>query len=74
MSDWIVGMKLVDGKGEKVILPGVNPPDPDVMKAARVNLGLFGVVVEFTVQVKQMSKCEVNNDFSQKLKVNKFTL
>ena len=70
MSDWIVGMQLVDGKGEVRCLPRDKHANSDVMKAARVNLGLFGVVLEFTVKVKPMSKCRVKNDFTLKVKVN----
>jgi hypothetical protein len=64
-------MKLVDGNGVIRSLPGdidstsVSPED--VMKAAQTNLGLYGVILEFTVKVQPMSNCEVNNVFNLKM-------
>ena len=43
----------------------------DVMKAARTNLGLYGVILEFTLKVQPMSNCEVKNVFDLKMEVNK---
>ena len=74
MSDWIVSLRVVDGGGEIRNLP--NDPEAksvtpeEVLKAAQVNLGLFGVVLEFTVKVQPMSKSDVKNIFSKKLEVN----
>ena len=68
-------MKLVDGNGVIRSLPGdidstsVSPED--VMKAARTNLGLYGVILEFTLKVQPMSNCEVKNVFDLKMEVNK---
>ena len=73
MSDWIVGMKLVDGNGVIRSLPGdigTLPVSPEeVMKAAKVNLGLFGVILEFTMKVQPMSNSQVKNIFSLKMEV-----
>ena len=68
MSDWIVSMTIVDGFGNVRPLSELHTSD-DIMKAARTNLGLFGVILEFTVKVKPMSNAKVNNLFSMKLKV-----
>ena len=80
MSDWIVSMKLVDGSGAVRTLPqdttatnlspGESPvSSEDILKAAQANLGLFGVILEFTVKVQPMSNCTVNNIFTKKMKV-----
>ena len=67
-------MKLVDGNGVIRSLPGdidstsVSPED--VMKAAQTNLGLYGVILEFTLKVQPMSNCEVRNIFDLKMEVN----
>ena len=73
LSDWVVSMKLVDGNGDIRSLPGdigsssVSPDD--VMKAAQANLGLYGVILEFTIKVQPMSNCQVKNIFTQKVEV-----
>lgn len=76
MSDWIIALKLVDGNGKVRTLPNdeMIPPDstvsPDeILKCAQVTLGLYGVVLEFTVQVKPMSNAEVHNIFDMRLEV-----
>lgn len=74
MSDWIVSMKLVDGNGIVRNLPDdigtVSVSPEEVMKAAQVNLGVFGVILEFTVKVQPMSRCKVYNIFTKKLEVS----
>src|SRR3954451_19523333 len=45
LSANVVGMRLVDGRGEVVSLDG-----GDELRAARVSLGALGVVTEITVQ------------------------
>ena len=74
-------MKLVDGSGAVRTLassrhnshksfPGESPvSSEDILKAAQTNLGLFGVILEFTVKVQPMSNCTVNNIFTKKMKV-----
>ena len=71
LSDWVVSMKVVDGNAKVRCLPddcGTNRDD--ILKAAQVNLGLFGVVLEYTAIVKPMSNCNVDNIFSMKLNVS----
>ncbi len=68
-------MKVVDGEGElrqlppESLPPGVTMNSDQILKAAQVNLGLFGVAVEYTVTVKPMSNCRVQNIFDQTLQV-----
>lgn len=75
MSDWIISMTVVDGKGNIKIIPedyahlaGVSTED--VRNAASASLGLFGVIVEVTVEVKPMVNAHVRNVFSHKLSVS----
>lgn len=49
-SDQVVAMKIVNGKGELVELKG------ESLKAAAVNLGILGVVVEASIQVEDLTK------------------
>ena len=49
-SDQVVSMKIVNGRGELVELSGSD------LKAAAVNLGLLGVVVEASIQVEDLTK------------------
>ena len=49
-SDQVVSMKIVNGRGELVT---VSEKD---LKAAAVNLGLLGVVVEASIQVENLTK------------------
>ena len=80
VSDLIVSMKLVDGNGNIRILPedisatNLSPGETtvssdDVLKAIQTNLGLFGVILEFTLKVEPMSNCTVNNIFTKRMKV-----
>ena len=66
-------MKLVDGNGDIRSLPGDIGSLPvsteDVMKAARANLGVYGVILEFTIKVQPMSNCQVKNIFTKKVEV-----
>ena len=64
MSDWIVSMKLVDGKGDLKCLN-----EGDKLLAGQTSLGVLGVVVEFTLIVQEMSYSRVQNKFDMKLKV-----
>ncbi len=50
LADYVTGIKLVDGKGEVRTLSG------DLLDAARVNLGVLGVVVEVTLQLEDAFK------------------
>ena len=70
LSDWIVSMKVVDGNAQIRHLPDESMSyRDDILKAAQVNLGLFGVILEFTAIVKPMSNCTVDNIFSMKMEV-----
>ena len=78
MSDGIVSLKLVDGNGDVRTLPhdtkhkgelSITPEE--ILKSAQVTLGVYGVVIEFTVKVKPMSNSTVHNDFKKRLEVNK---
>ena len=75
MSDWIVSMRVVDGTGDIQELPPKSLPlgvtvNPDqIQKAAQVCLGLFGVVIEYTVKVQPMSHSRVWNIFDKAMKV-----
>ena len=64
MSDWIVEMKLIDGHGELTTLKL-----GDRLLAGQTSLGVLGVVVQFTLEVQDMSICRVQNTFDMKLKV-----
>ena len=68
-------MVFVDGNGQLRTIPDGIPPNPHLpkdtaLKAAQVNLGLFGVMVEVTVSVKPMINADVNNDFTFDLSVS----
>ena len=77
-------MKLVDGNGDirtipddhvtpTNLSPGESPVSTeDTLKAAQANLGLFGVILEFTVKVQPMSNCTVNNIFTTTMKVHPY--
>ena len=64
---------MVDGNAQVRHLPydsaatSVSPEQ--VLKAAQVHLGLFGVVLEYTVKVQPMSNSTVDNIFSLKMEV-----
>jgi len=68
-------MKVVDGEGNIQKLPPKSLPDgvtvtcDQILKAAQVCLGLFGVVIEYTVKVKPMSHSKVWNIFDKAMKV-----
>lgn len=66
MSDWMVSMKVVNYKGEIQTIPdeGLTPEEKEeVLKAARVNLGTFGIIVEMTIKISHMEKVRVDNKF-----------
>lgn len=67
MSEWIMSLTFVDGRGGLKTISKTS--NPDHLKAAQVNLGLFGIVVEYTLEVKKMSTCRVDNMFEKKLMV-----
>ncbi len=74
MSDWITTMKVVDGIGILRTLPdlessGTGVTTDEILKAAQVCLGVFGVVVEFTLEVQPMSNRRVWNNFENTLGV-----
>ena len=73
LSDWVISLKLVDGNGDVRSLPDdigtVSVSPDDVLKAAQATMGIFGVVLEFTVKVQPMSHCQVNNIFNLKMEV-----
>ena len=63
----------MDGNGDVRSLPDdigtVSVSPDDVLKAAQATMGVFGVVLEFTVKVQPMSHCKVNNIFNLKMEV-----
>ena len=66
MSDWMTSMKVVNYKGEVQTIPDENlssDKKENVLKAARVNLGTFGIIVEMTVKISPMEKVRVDNYF-----------
>ncbi|MDO6705695.1 D-arabinono-1,4-lactone oxidase [Photobacterium sp. 1_MG-2023] len=50
LADYVTAMKVVDGQGQSRVLTG------DLLNAARVNLGVLGVVVEVTLQLEDAFK------------------
>ena len=50
ISDYVTSMKIIDGQGEVRTLTG------DLLDAARVNLGVLGIVVEVTIQLEDAFK------------------
>lgn len=74
MCDWITSLKLVDGNGKLLTVPKdvsiVGMDEKKILKAAQVNLGVFGVVVEYTLTVKKMTNCRVKNIFDRCLGVS----
>jgi FAD-dependent oxidoreductase len=54
IADYITEMKIVDGLGELRILTG------EELNAARVNLGVLGVVVEATIQLEPAFKVKAD--------------
>ena len=57
VSDNLTELKIVNAKGE---LDTYNDCSPN-MAAAKVNLGLFGVAVEYTFKVKKTKVVQVDN-------------
>src|SRR4030095_13406692 len=47
LATQVVGLKLVNGKGEVI---QINESDTALLKAARVNFGALGIIVEVTLQ------------------------
>ena len=75
MLDWITSVVFVDGNGQLRTIPDGVPSNPHLpkdtaLKAAQVNLGLFGVMIEVTIGVKPMVNADVNNDFTFDLSVS----
>ena len=70
-------MVFVDGNGQLRTIPDeVAPhlPKDTALKAAQVNLGLFGVMVEVTIGVKPMINADVSNDFTFDLSVSQINI
>ena len=73
MSDWITSMKVVGPGGEVRTFPkdfdDVKLPKgitvEDAMNALRVNLGVFGVVVEITLKVEPTVSSKVHHSYTQ---------
>ena len=66
MADWITSLRVVDHNGQvrnypKELQDMVAPAD--MMKALRVSMGVFGVVVEMTLKVESTSVARVQNLF-----------
>ena len=59
-------MKVINCKGEVQTIPDESLSSDErenVLKAARVNLGTFGIIVEMTINISPMEKVRVNNFF-----------
>lgn len=54
IADYITEMKIVDGRGDLKVLTG------EALNAARVNLGVLGVVVEATIQLEDAFKVKAD--------------
>lgn len=70
MSDWMTSMKVVNSKGEVQTIPDDNlsaEEKEEILKAARVNLGVFGIIVEMTIKVSSMENVKVENHFNIKV-------
>ena len=67
-------MTVVDGNGNLKVIPddysSIGFNSGTILRAASASLGLFGVIVEVTVQVKPMTNARVINDFSLRLSVS----
>lgn len=50
LADYVTELKVVDGQGDVRVLNG------DLLNAARVNLGVLGVVVEVTLAIEEAFK------------------
>ncbi len=77
MSDLIISLKLVNGKGELCTLPEDSPSNidqHDVLLASQVNLGVLGIVIQFSLKVQKMSNCRVQNLFNFQLKVHGYVI
>ena len=61
-----MSLTFVDGKGD---IQTITESNKSHLIAAQANLGLFGIVVEYTLEVKDMSLCRVQNNFEMKLMV-----
>ena len=73
ISDLLKSLRLVNGKGEFSRLPedARNTSMKEyALSAARVNLGLFGVAVEYTLEVQPMSTSRVLNLFGKRMNVS----
>ena len=71
VSDWITSLKIVKSDGEVYTysehdLPGKRPSDlapEDAMNALRVNMGVFGALVELTLRVEPAKTVQVDQTF-----------
>ncbi len=74
MSDWITSMTVVDGEGNIKKIPDdfdlPNLSREEILSAASASLGLFGVIIDVTVQVQPMTNAHVRNVFSHKFTVS----
>ena len=59
-------MKIVNAEGEIVVYSETS--NPQQLPAAKVNLGLFGIAVEYTFKVKPMAYVKVDLLFGKKLR------
>ena len=74
MSDWITKMTVVNGDGELKVIPhdfvSQTLSAEEILRAASASLGMFGVIVDVTVEVTPMANARVHNVFSRKLSVS----
>lgn len=63
-------MKVVNSNGDVQTIPDENLSESEkeeVLKAARVSLGMFGIIVEMTLEVQSLAVVTVDNKFDRKL-------
>ena len=66
VSDYLLSMKVVNSKGEIQTIPDPCLPEDEkteILKAARVSLGTFGVIIEMTLSIPDMKIVDVQNRF-----------
>ena len=71
MSEWMLSMTVINGKGEIQTIPDPRLPQEkkeEILRAARVNLGMFGIILEMTIRIWPMEVVEVENFFNKSMK------
>ncbi|KAK7087760.1 L-gulonolactone oxidase-like [Littorina saxatilis] len=60
-SGYVVEMRLMDSAGR--LRRFTNESHPEIMKAAKCNLGMFGIMYDITIKVFPTFKAKVKNEF-----------